>query len=242
MQLMPTRHSEVPTQHSKVPIRHSEVPTRDWDVAHPINIVRKKSLEEIQGKSYIIQREENGKQIFRFHIIVTSCGFLSCLITTIWDLSAGNQHITGRCVWASFCIWISTLSCSCVCLFLLFVNILGLSGIYKASSWSETRPYNSYRFLYIWLIVYFLVDISVLPICIYFLYAWFMLKKSYTVLHIGIPIVGVVCLSGYLVLIHHWFRILNLTQQISKLSFIFSCSLYPLDRGKTASIVRILIL
>ena len=62
---VPTQHSKVPTRHSKVPIRHSEVPTRDWEVAPPMNIVRKKSLEEVQGKSYIIQREENGKQILR---------------------------------------------------------------------------------------------------------------------------------------------------------------------------------
>ena len=63
---VPTRNSEVPTQHSKVSTRHSEVPTRDWEVAPPMNIVRKKSFEELQGKSYIIQREENGKQILRY--------------------------------------------------------------------------------------------------------------------------------------------------------------------------------
>jgi len=175
---------------------------------------KKSSREEICGKRYVKEREECGKNILRFHLVLSTLGLVGCIAAAVWDLTHGNQSITGRCVWAGYCIWKGTISSGAVCLVAVIVNLLALSGLYRANSWFETKPRNSYRFILPWLVYYFLINLAILPVCIYFLYAWYRLNESKEVLYIHIPIIGVLSLFCLLLSLHLWYRIMVLCLDI----------------------------
>ena len=117
------------------------------------------------------------------NIIFLLCGTVCLTGLLTWDLTSGVQTVTGRCVWAGYCIWVrqywapgaalqSLLVCSFIfsallsllaCIFFLLVNLLAFSGITRSSSWSNTFPSTSYRMLYPWLLSYFILNTSILP-------------------------------------------------------------------------------
>jgi len=180
------------------------------------SVVSNKTLktETSCGQCYMKEREESGKNIIRFHLGLSLVGFFSTLAATIWDLTSGNQSLSGRCVWAGYCVWKGTLISCFLCLLLLLVNSLALSGIFRASSWHETKPRNSYRFILPWLVLYFVLDIAILPVCIYCLFTWYTLTDSNNILHIYIPIISIFAVGLLCLCLHHWFKIMNLCFKI----------------------------
>jgi len=68
-----------------------------------------------------------------------------------------------------------------------------------------------------WLILYFLLNVAILPISIYFLYCWYFLDESETVLQVYIPLVSIVCVVCLLIVSHHWYKIMMLCLDIREM-------------------------
>ena len=64
---------------------------------------------------------------------------------TVWDLTSGHQTVTGRCVWAGFCVWLGALLAACLSSLFLTVNLLALRA---------SLDHSQYRLLYPWLGAY----------------------------------------------------------------------------------------
>merc|ERR1712013_695703 len=77
-------------------------------------------------------RERCGKIILVVNIILLLCGTVCLTGLLTWDLTSGVQTVTGRCVWAGYCIWVSALLSLLVCIFFLLVNLLAFSGITRS--------------------------------------------------------------------------------------------------------------
>jgi len=139
-------------------------------------------------------RERCGKIILVVNIILLLCGTVCLTGLLTWDLTSGVQTVTGRCVWAGYCIWV------------------------RSSSWSNTFPSTSYRMLYPWLLSYFILNISILPAGILLVYEWYEGCSSTVcqedILHSWAPIIGVTTLLLLLVLLHNWFLLLTITKNL----------------------------
>jgi len=163
-------------------------------------------------------RERCGKIILVVNIILLLCGTVCLTGLLTWDLTSGVQTVTGRCVWAGYCIWVSALLSLLVCIFFLLVNLLAFSGITRSSSWSNTFPSTSYRMLYPWLLSYFILNTSILPAGILLVYEWYegcstpVCQRD--ILHSWAPIIGVTTLLLLLVLLHNWFLLLTITKNL----------------------------
>lgn len=117
--------------------------------------------------------EKWAKSILMLNLGLGIVSMVTLLALLVWDLTSGHQALTGRCVWAGFCLWIGCLSSVGVCVIFLAVNLLALSGIARASSWHNKYPERAYQLLYPWLVVYFFFNISILPIGIVLIYVWY---------------------------------------------------------------------
>merc|ERR1719430_2682633 len=93
-------------------------------------------------------RERCGKIVLVCNIILLLCGTVCLTGLLAWDLTSGVQTVTGRCVWAGYCLWIGGLVSIVVYVLFLIVNLLAYSGISRSSSWPNMYPNTSYRLLY----------------------------------------------------------------------------------------------
>ena len=86
---------------------------------------------------------------------------LTCLLVTVglvgltvWDLTSGHQTLTGRCVWAGFCVWLGALLGALLSSLFLAVNLLALRA---------SLHHSQYRLLYPWLGAYAALNSLILP-------------------------------------------------------------------------------
>ena len=86
---------------------------------------------------------------------------LACMLVTaglvgltVWDLTSGLQTLTGRCVWAGFCVWLVALLAALLSSLFLAVNLLALRA---------SLHHSQYRLLRPWLGAYAALNSSIVP-------------------------------------------------------------------------------
>lgn len=86
---------------------------------------------------------------------------LTCLVVMVglvgvmvWDLTSGHQTLTGRCVWAGFCVWLGAFLGALLSSLFLAVNILALRA---------SLHHSHYRLLYPWLGAYAALNSAIVP-------------------------------------------------------------------------------
>ena len=141
----------------------------------------------------------------------------------VWDLTSGVQTLTGRCVWAGYCIWVTGLVALLICSLLLLANVLAYSGILRSASWANSFPNTSYRLLYPWLVLYFILNCSILPTSIFLVYLWYEVSPSSCtisapckadILYIWAPVFGVAALIILILFLHNWVVIMKLSKSL----------------------------
>jgi len=61
----------------------------------------------LHGVSCGYKRMENcAKKILCSNMVLLFLIIIALIGVVAWDLSSGYQSITGRCVWAGYCLWI----------------------------------------------------------------------------------------------------------------------------------------
>ena len=127
-------------------------------------------------KSYLFQKILCSNMVLLFLSIIALIGVVA------WDLSSGYQSITGRCVWAGYCLWIGWdtfyhyfihaiitsysrgLSSLLLSSIFLIVNIMAYTGILRSGSWHEKHQNKSYKLVYPWIGLYFIANCGIVPI------------------------------------------------------------------------------
>eukprot|EP00092_Neocalanus_flemingeri_P018494 GFUD01020014.1.p1 GENE.GFUD01020014.1~~GFUD01020014.1.p1 ORF type:complete len:228 (-),score=28.60 GFUD01020014.1:98-781(-) len=173
--------------------------------------------------------ERWAKRVLVFNICLLVCGIFSQIFLVVWDLTSGVQTITGRCVWAGYCLWIGGLVSLLLCIVFLMANLLAYSGITRTSSWDNLHPSTSYRLLYPWLVLYFILNTGILPTGIALVYLWYEASPSTCpeprpssgvcqedILNLWAPLIGVATLLVLLVFLHNWVIILHLAKLLRK--------------------------
>ena len=128
----------------------------------------------------------------------------------------------------------------------LLVNILAYSGISWSSSWSNDYPNTSYRLLYPWLTLYFILNTAIIPgglFCsvlslfpayptvpgILLVYLWYEVSPSSCtdprpssgvcqsdILYIWAPLIGATTLLVLVLFLHNWVLVMNMTKSLRK--------------------------
>jgi len=172
-------------------------------------------------------REELAKKIILIYLLVVVLSCFTLIGLVIWDLSSGVQTVTGRCVWAGYCLWIGGLSSLGISLVFLIVNLMAYSGFVRSSSWSEQKPSRGPKMVYPWLLVYAFLNLILLPVVIVFLYLWYdkapeecsstfpSICKS-QILSLWVPLVSVASVIILLIFLHNWVVVLRVTLSLRR--------------------------
>merc|ERR1712215_95752 len=181
---------------------------------------------------YTQSKEEWAKKVLISNLTLLVMCILILSFLVVWDLTSGVQTVTGRCVWAGYCLWIGGLVSIVICVVFLLVNLLAYSGIARSSSWSNMYPNTSYKLLYPWLILYFILNTVILPAGILLVYLWYEGSPitckpprpsagvcQSDILYMWAPIIGVGTLLVLLVFLHNWVLVVHVTRSLkSKLN------------------------
>merc|ERR1719495_1172170 len=167
---------------------------------------------------YTQSKEEWAKKVLISNLTLLVLCILILSFLVVWDLTSGVQTVTGRCVWAGYCIWVSALLCLLACILFLLVNLLAFSGISRSSSWSNTFPNTSYRMLFPWLFCYFIFNTAILPAGILLVYQWYegcttsVCQRN--ILYSWAPIIGATLVLILIVFLHNWLLLLSITKSL----------------------------
>merc|ERR1719153_805525 len=167
---------------------------------------------------YTQSKEEWAKKVLISNLTLLVLCILILSFLVVWDLTSGVQTVTGRCVWAGYCIWVSALLSLLACILFLMVNLLAFSGISRSSSWSNTFPNTSYRMLYPWLLCYFILNSAILPAGILLVYQWYegctrsVCQRN--ILYSWAPIIGATLVLILIVFLHNWLLLLSITKSL----------------------------
>merc|ERR1719495_2923747 len=167
---------------------------------------------------YTQSKEEWAKKVLISNLTLLVLCILILSFLVVWDLTSGVQTVTGRCVWAGYCIWVSALLSLLACILFLLVNLLAFSGISRSSSWSNTFPNTSYRMLYPWLVCYSILNIAILPAGILLVYQWYegcntsVCQRA--ILYSWAPIIGATLALILIVFLHNWLLLLSITKSL----------------------------